>query len=169
MYRISKSIEFDAGHRVPGHRTKCFNLHGHRYKVIATYETDKLISRGAEEGMVKDFGFIKEILMTEVHDQLDHKMILYEMDPMVEVLAGPDINIDFNYSIDWITLPVMSDPRQSLVVTTFIPTAENLAKAIYYKVGPQRSHIDNELSMKLARIDVYETPTSVASYSEEKR
>jgi len=37
---ITKTIERDMWHRVPNHKSKCRNLHWHRYKVYVTMEWD---------------------------------------------------------------------------------------------------------------------------------
>ena len=33
---ITTRMEFDAGHRIPGHKSTCKNLHGHRYALEVT-------------------------------------------------------------------------------------------------------------------------------------
>lgn len=33
MATITRAFEFDAAHRVMNEKVKCFNLHGHRFKV----------------------------------------------------------------------------------------------------------------------------------------
>ncbi|MFZ8988336.1 MAG: 6-carboxytetrahydropterin synthase, partial [Methylophilaceae bacterium] len=30
---ITSRMEFDAGHRIPNHKSSCRNLHGHRYAI----------------------------------------------------------------------------------------------------------------------------------------
>ena len=34
--RITRRLEFDAGHRNPDHRSQCRHLHGHRYAMEIT-------------------------------------------------------------------------------------------------------------------------------------
>ena len=38
MLTITKRLEFDAGHRIPQHKSQCRNLHGHRYALEITLE-----------------------------------------------------------------------------------------------------------------------------------
>lgn len=72
MYTITRILEFDAGHRVVNHESKCKNFHGHRYKVEAT-----LISINLDNlGRVIDFGIVKQILGKWIDDNWDHTMIL---------------------------------------------------------------------------------------------
>lgn len=148
MFTISKSVEFDAGHRVPLHRSKCKNPHGHRYKVVA-YLKGELIESGPETGMVKDFGNVKQVMMDLVHDVYDHAFIVHQADlQMLEALG--------------IIYGLEGEERQNdwkIVVVPFVPTAENLARSIYYDL---KSILHN-----LRMIEVYETPTSVVTYSEE--
>ena len=91
MFEISKQIELDCGHRVPLHESKCKNLHGHRYVVEMTI-WGPLVEAGAESGMVKDFGFMKKMLMDVVHDIYDHCLIMQFSDPLVKLLVN-DLNL----------------------------------------------------------------------------
>lgn len=146
MHEISKEIQFDAGHRVPLHESKCKNPHGHRYRVVATVEGE-LITSGPESGMVRDFSIVKELLTKYVHDVYDHGFIAYEEDKWAARAFGVEEAFDGDVQFKFIPVP-------------FYPTAECLAKAIYYTLK------DNGLAA-LKRIDVWETPTSCASYVEE--
>jgi len=140
MYLISKEIEFDAGHRVPLHASKCKNPHGHRYRVVARLVGD-LITSGPESGMVRDFSIVKEALTTLVHDKYDHAFIVHEADDDLRHVLWKN---------DW-----------KHVVVPFYPTAECLAKAIYDDLK------DALLPSVLYAIEVWETPTSMASYDGE--
>lgn len=72
---ISKTFAFDAGHRLARHGGKCWNLHGHTYKV------EVFISGEIDErtGMIVDFAQIKKD-MKDVINELDHGMILNPID-----------------------------------------------------------------------------------------
>ncbi len=56
---------FEAAHRLLGHTGKCKRLHGHSYRV-------RVLLRGPvrEDGMVVDFGHVKDII-----DRLDHRCL----------------------------------------------------------------------------------------------
>ena len=135
---ITKEIQFDAGHRVPLHTSKCQNPHGHRYRVVAHLE-GTLIVDGPESGMVRDFSIVKELLTERVHDVYDHAFIAHE---------GDETLISLFFRMNWKT-----------VVVPFYPTAECLAKAIF-------DDLRHNGLPELAQIDVWETPTSCASYFE---
>lgn len=82
-FSITRSINIDAGHRVPNHASKCKNLHGHTYLVHATFASKGLEQTGAQEGMVLDFGFMKDVMMRAAHEPCDHGTILYYKDPLL--------------------------------------------------------------------------------------
>lgn len=138
-FLISKEIEFDAGHRVPLHESKCKNPHGHRYRVRALVHGE-LITEGPESGMVRDFSIVKQLLTEYVHDKYDHAFIVHEED------------------IDLIQLFQRHGWKH--VVVPFYPTAECLAKSIYECL---KQHLPG-----LVDIIVWETPTSTASYVEDE-
>ena len=141
-FRVQKEVEFDAGHRVPLHASKCRNPHGHRYRVRATVE-GPLHSEGSSTGMVMDFGDLKALLTEHVHDRYDHGFIVWEGDDaMLDGLGG-------RWTEGW-----------KVILEPWHPTAENMAAAIHANLAPQV----RALGAKLISIDVWETPTSVATY-----
>lgn len=138
MYVINKEIEFDAGHRVPLHESKCKNPHGHRYKIRAFIEGE-LITTGPESGMVRDFSIVKQLLTERVHDKYDHGFIVHEDDEAMRFSLA-------HGNSDW-----------KVIEVPFIPTAECLARSIFYDLR------ENGLS-NLICVEVWETPTSCAQY-----
>lgn len=78
---ITKTIEIDMGHRVPNHKSKCRNLHGHRYSIEVGVD-DILISApgSSSEGMVMDFGDLKEVMMSVLDKGFDHGFVMYSRD-----------------------------------------------------------------------------------------
>ena len=89
-HRITREIGIDAGHRVPDHGSKCRNIHGHRYRVLATCE-GPLARVGEQTGMVLDFGFLKEEMMTQIDAPCDHGMIMAASDTLTRGMfsVGP--------------------------------------------------------------------------------
>lgn len=145
--QVSKEVEFDAAHRVPYHASKCAHLHGHRYKVRAT--VDGIVLPDADvrpdAGMVVDFGAIKSILTREVHDLFDHRTIVWQHDTALYEALHRDF-------------------ADSIVLVPFIPTAENLAHYIVDLVSVSLVRLGVE-DLRLCRLDVWETPTSVATWT----
>jgi len=78
---MHREIGIDMGHRVPDHGSKCRNLHGHRYKIVATCEGKILDQDGNEEnGMVIDFGNVKKYMMDWLDSVFDHGFVVYKND-----------------------------------------------------------------------------------------
>ena len=77
--KILKQIEWDMGHRVMNHVSKCRNLHGHRYKAEICLEGNLIdINGDSSEGMVMDFEAIKRIAVEYIQDILDHGFMIWE-------------------------------------------------------------------------------------------
>ena len=146
----TKVIEFDMGHRVPNHKSKCHNFHGHRYKVEAYVKGPVQKDRGqSDAGMVMDFGDIKVIMMKYIHDVYDHGAMYYVLDPIAQ---------------ESMKTAKALDPDLNINMVDFIPTAENLAKH-FYEIIKQKL----QPPTKLSAIRVYETPNSWADYWGEKK
>jgi 6-pyruvoyltetrahydropterin/6-carboxytetrahydropterin synthase len=86
--------------------------------------------------MVADFNDIKDMVKTWVDRELDHKMILRHDDPLVAVLRN------------------MGEPVFTLDSN---PTAERIAQLIFDVARGQ--------GLPVARVTVWETPTSSATYA----
>jgi 6-pyruvoyltetrahydropterin/6-carboxytetrahydropterin synthase len=86
--------------------------------------------------MVVDFSDIKRIVKGWIDRELDHKMILRQDDPLVEPLKK------------------LGEPMYLLESN---PTVERIAKLIFDK--------GRELGVNIQAVRVWETPTSVATYS----
>lgn len=160
MITIAKEIQFDMGHRIPTHESKCFNLHGHRYKVIAEVQGD-LMQQGEESGMVMDFGFLKACMMSAIHDPYDHHFALYVEDPLVVLLEDHELVSNNLNETDF----------PGLVIVPAIPTAENLAviwardlkRALRTWFQDKGESVQGR-GLRLVRLIVHETPTSIVSY-----
>lgn len=141
---ITKEIEIDLGHRVPNHKSKCRNLHGHRYKVEVGVD-DKVIqtSGASDEGMVIDFGDLKEIMMEEIDAKHDHGFMIWEGDDFVEHFKN------------WRDVV-----GQKIIIVPFIPTAENISKYWYELIEPRLL----ERGIAIKHVKIWETPTSTATY-----
>ena len=95
--------------------------------------------------MLMDFSDVSQILMTYVHDIVDHAFVVYEGDKEARKACE-----------------VMGDGHRTVVVP-FIPTAENLAKWAFEQVEP---HIATAYGnrLRLVAMHVRETPKSTASW-----
>lgn len=139
-YLISKEIEFDAGHRVPLHESKCKNPHGHRYRLKVEI-IGELITEGPESGMVRDFSIVKQLMMERIHDVYDHSFIISNTDrEMIDAFEA--------VGADW-----------KIHIVDFVPTAECLAKHFYDLLKDD---------LEIVQIQLWETPTSCATFVPDK-
>jgi len=137
--RITRRLEFDAGHRIPNNLSACRHLHGHRYALEVTLAGDVIETRGdPREGMIMDFAEVRAIAQRELVDAWDHAFLVCRADtPVLAFLA---------------TLP---DHRT--VVFEAPPTAEHLARAAFDMLDKAYSDTYGN-HLKLARVRIYETP-----------
>jgi len=140
---ITKYVEFDMGHRVSFHKSKCRNPHGHRYKIEVGLSGDVVDLDGvSESGMLMDFKDVKQILMTEVHDKLDHGFMYWEKDITMKRF--------YEQNTQFLSIEV-----------PFTPTAENISAWLYEILKNKYKHKYNN-NLKLEYVKLWETPTSVA-------
>lgn len=88
--RVTRRLEFDAGHRIPDHKSQCRHLHGHRYAIEITLVGEIICQPGdPANGMVMDFSEIKSLAQQYVVDRWDHAFLVYSGDtPVVEFLQS---------------------------------------------------------------------------------
>ena len=141
--QITTRLEFDAGHRIPCHKSQCRNLHGHRYAIEITLSGEIIRQENSSDnGMVMDFSDVKAIARRAVVDVWDHAFLVYKDDSPV---------LDF----------LMTLPDHKTVVLDCVPTAENLAaEAFRILKAEYKDTYGNHL--KLERVRLYETPNSWA-------
>lgn len=143
---VSKEIEIDMGHRVPNHKSKCRNPHGHRYKIQVTVNDNIIMESGAsDEGMVIDFSDLKELMITHIDNIYDHSFTISKDDKYLPFFLQ------------------MKDEGMKINIVDFIPTAENLAQH-WYSIMKQAL---SERKIRIVGVQVHETPTSVAVYYDE--
>lgn len=135
MPQIVRKLEFDAGHRILKHESKCKHLHGHRYVAeISCYctELDSI-------GRVIDFGVVKDIVGKWIDDNWDHNMLLHSDD----VLLKGD---------EYVASELCG--REPYVFQNCNPTAEVIAERLLM--------ISQELlanhGIKVRRVKLFETP-----------
>jgi 6-pyruvoyltetrahydropterin/6-carboxytetrahydropterin synthase len=136
---ITRRLEFDAGHRIPSHHSKCRHLHGHRYAIEVTLSGSIITEAGvAEQGMVMDYSEVKRIANVALVDLWDHAFLVYRQD--VEVLQ-------FLQSLDDHKTVVLDSP----------PTAENLALTAFriLDVAYQDTYGNH---LRLEQVRLFETP-----------
>lgn len=139
----SRYHDFSAGHRVVGHESKCKYIHGHNYRVhfFCVAEGGNLDTLGR----VIDFSVIKTRLCQWLEDCWDHRLLLWEADPLRKL---------FEHAGAALPAETMLEAVNSLFIVPFNPTAENMALFLLHLVGP--AQLDGT-GVKLKRVIVEET------------
>ena len=121
--------DFSYGHCVHNHESKCAHLHGHNGRVFFHCEAPELDSIGR----VIDFSVIKELLCSWVEKSWDHRFLVSHRDPRHARL----------YAMD-----------EMVVVTSFNPTAENMANHLLRTAGP---YMLAGTGVTLTKVELWET------------
>lgn len=139
MLTITRKLEFDAGHRIPDHKSQCRNLHGHRYTLEITLIGNVIEQEGSSDnGMIMDFSDVKALAKQHLVDVWDHAFLVYEKDTKVR---------EFLSSI--------SDHKT--VIIQQIPTVENLARTAFNILrDAYQDHYGTGL--RLHKLVLHETP-----------
>ena len=147
MITITRKLEFDAGHRIPDHKSQCRNLHGHRYVLEITLQGEVIEQEGnSDNGMIMDFSDVKAIARQHLVDVWDHAFLVYAKDVTVR---------DFLNSL----------PSHKTVVIDRIPTVENLARTAFDIL--KAAFIDcYGTGLKLQKLVLHETPNCWAEITE---
>ncbi|MDP3651907.1 MAG: 6-carboxytetrahydropterin synthase QueD [Rhodoferax sp.] len=146
MLTITRKLEFDAGHRIPDHKSQCRNLHGHRYTLLITLVGAVIDQEGqSDNGMVMDFSDIKTLAKTHLVDLWDHAFLVYRGDALVREFLD-------------------SLPDHKTVVLDCIPTVENLARTAFDILKNVYQDQFNT-GLTLDKITLYETPNCWAEVS----
>jgi 6-pyruvoyltetrahydropterin/6-carboxytetrahydropterin synthase len=135
--KVTRLLEFDAGHRVMNHESKCATLHGHRYCVEVTAEAEQL----DDIGRVIDFSVLKARIGSWIDENWDHTTILWEKD--VETVKA----------LRWI------ERKKEPFVAPWNPTAENMAHYLLTVVCPREL---GDTGVIVTKIRVWETPNCYA-------
>lgn len=133
MFNVIREIHFSYGHRIVGHGGKCVHLHGHNGRASIEVSSQRL----DHLNMVIDFAEIRRTIGEWIKSEIDHRVILWDQDPLVDVLkqAGE---------------PVVVMPEN--------PTAEALARWIFREA--------RQLRLPVSQVTLWETQDSCAVYHE---
>jgi 6-pyruvoyltetrahydropterin/6-carboxytetrahydropterin synthase len=155
---ITRQIGIDMGHRVTNHASKCRNVHGHRYLIEATATTLSLVKQGAEQGMVTDFGVLKDAMMDCIDVNFDHALCLWYKDPLATQWFGvsvtrPKYRLRVTQGLN----------VGKVVLLDVVPTAEHLAHVWYTMVDATVRKLTAG-KVWLTKVRVWETPNCYADY-----
>ena len=94
MLKLTKRFTFEMAHALPTYPGKCHNIHGHSYKLFVTVQGTPCQQAGdAPDGMLIDFGRIKEIVIQRIVEPFDHALVLPRQ--AVGAFAAKIIWVDF--------------------------------------------------------------------------
>ncbi len=130
-FRLTKEITFCYGHRLLNYDGKCRHLHGHNGKVEIVVEGLELDHRG----MLVDFGDIKTAMTQWIDDNLDHRMLLNQRDPII---------------------PYLQEQGEPLFTMDCNPTSEAIARIIFEAA--------EGFGFPIVEVKLWETFTSSAVY-----
>lgn len=137
MYQLTTEHSFDSAHFLAGYDGKCGNLHGHRWRVLLTVQSETLREDRQQKGMCVDFAELKKDLRTEL-DALDHVLIIEQG------------------SLRESTMKALQEEKFQVVEMPFRPAAENFAR-YFYELFTLKGY-------PVAKVEVYETPNNSAVY-----
>ena len=168
---ISKTFEFDYGHRVwtqklnqkysLDNRSVCRHLHGHRGVIQVMLKGPVL-----PDGMVTDFKHLNWFKKW-VDDHIDHKFIIDINDPMIAMIIPNYRTFGLIKHKYFQTIDLKSIKDQTMIeilegycIVDFVPTSENLSKWFHKVVDDKMK----KLNVKTHGIIFKETPKSTSYY-----
>ena len=137
--RLTKEFNFEMSHVLHAYDGLCSNIHGHSYRLFVSVLGEPLNQKdNPKDGMVMDFGILKEIVYKEIVQRLDHALLVPESSIMLSHLKNCDTK---------------------LVITNYQPTCENLLIDFAKRL---KANLPENVS--LARLCLYETASSYAEW-----
>ncbi len=131
--KIAKEFHWEMGHRLPFHKGKCINLHGHSYKAIVEVE-----GTPDKNGLVIDFYDLKNIV-NPIIEKMDHAFMVYEKDKAL--------------------IKTLKTIKTKKIMVPFQSTVENICRYLLEETGDALDSFSNIYSVT---VTVYETPDSYA-------
>ena len=144
-YEITARIEWDMAHRLPSHRGKCQNLHGHRYATEVTCRAPEL----TDQGFVVDVGLLKSLIGTWVYEQWDHNACFGVEDKLMRRMSELQV----------------ADGGKAFHELPGPPTAERLAEHLF-KIATSLLEVGAP-EVEVVDVVVWETPSCRARYRPE--
>ena len=137
---ITKKIDLDMAHALDNYHGKCRFIHGHTFHFSVTLKGPLINDdQNPRNGMIMDFGDLKDILNEEIVRNFDHSLIIKDTSPykiIVENVGSERVNI----------MP-------------FQPTCENL---LIHFISRVRSRLPEGIELFSASLQ--ETPSNIAEW-----
>lgn len=148
MFTIRKQFKFEMAHQLKdSYSAACHeNLHGHSY-VLELYFNSETVDKN---GMVVDFGEVKDVIGDYVNSW-DHSLTM-------------PVFFDKAY------LDMLKQYTKKMRITSYNPTAENMAKEMYREITKTLEKYQTDaygvVSWTLSKVRLHETTTGWAEYTE---
>ena len=135
---ITRRLEFDAGHRIPDHKSQCRHLHDRAFSDLVAELDFELFDHAGVAGGDLHRRLVKDLANLHLVNEWDHAFLAY---------AGDKAVVDF----------LASMPGHKTVILDRVPTAENLARIAFERLDAvYRDTYGNHLHLEQVRL--YETP-----------
>ena len=139
--RVTKRFHFEMAHTLYEYDGLCRNIHGHSYNLEVTLIGEPRREVGhPKDGMVLDFGDLKEIVKSQVVNRFDHSLMV-------------------NSNIPEAQKDLLRQTTDRMIVVDFQPTSENI---VTYIAEILQQHLPSTVS--LFSIRLYETVTAFAEW-----
>ncbi|MFW5830822.1 MAG: 6-carboxytetrahydropterin synthase QueD [Prolixibacteraceae bacterium] len=139
--RITKRFHFEMAHTLYEYDGLCRNIHGHSYNLEVTLSGEPRKEAGhPKDGMVLDFGDLKEIVKSQIVNRFDHSLMV-------------------NSKVPESQKKLLRKTTERMIVVDFQPTSENI---VTYIAEILQQHLPPTVS--LFSIRLYETVTAFAEW-----
>jgi len=139
--RITKEFKFEMAHARMGYDGPCKHIHGHSYElwvtIIGVPDADE---NSPKNGMVMDFGLLKNIVRKNIIEQFDHALVI-------------------NKQTTDTTFASVHELFDKLMLVDYQPTSENMLIDFARRI---KDKLPEEV--KLHSLKLRETVTSVAEW-----
>ncbi|MBE6213161.1 MAG: 6-carboxytetrahydropterin synthase [Rikenellaceae bacterium] len=109
IIRLTKEFSFEAAHSLEGYDGACREIHGHSYRLFVTIKGEPSADAyDPKQGMVMDFGLLKQIVNEQIISRLDHSFIVRRTEQGLALRE------------------VLSEHYDNIVMVDYQPTCENM-------------------------------------------
>lgn len=137
--RLTKEFNFEMSHALHKYDGLCKNIHGHSYKLFVCLRGEPIQDlNSSKNGMVIDFGDLKEIIFQEIIEPFDHALVLNSRSTLLDKISSKDTKI---------------------IITPYQPTCENFLLDFVERIRPRL-----DKNIELVSIKLHETSTSYAEW-----
>jgi 6-pyruvoyltetrahydropterin/6-carboxytetrahydropterin synthase len=139
--RVTKRFHFEMAHTLYEYDGLCRNIHGHSYYLEVTLIGEpRNEPKHPKDGMVMDFGEMKELVKTQIVNRFDHALMVNSLIPEKQK-------------------EILRQTNERFIVVDFQPTSENM---VVYIAEILQQHLPSGVNLFSVRL--YETATSFAEW-----